>query len=134
LGQLRGSAQSHITPIRKWPDDERSKPPGIIESIWVGEKDELYLLLRVADERWQAPSSANRERVITSEEYDRTYDWVVEVVDPRTQRVVASNRYPTALWGRPSSSVVVAVERGSLFGDTQFTVWKPTISQSEESQ
>ena len=122
-----------VTPLRRWPDDEGQRPPGIIESISASADGVIFLILRVADADWQPPPGANAERSITADEYDATYDWVVQVVDPGTRRVVASTRVPTALWSRPAAGVSVRVDRAGANG-TSFTLLKPTLVEVEASK
>ena len=54
--------------IMTWPDDERQRPPAVIESIWADESGLVWLLIRDADLEWQAPARANIERIIHADE------------------------------------------------------------------
>jgi hypothetical protein len=80
--------------------DERERPNPVIESIW--EQDGLlWLVIRDADLRWEVPERANEERPHDPDEYERTYDWVVEALDPSDGTVIASRRFTQGLWARP---------------------------------
>lgn len=131
-GELRHSTpvtSGWFQEIAKWPDDERVRPPSVIESLWEDGGGLVWFLIRTADSEWEPPPRANVERVIDRAEYDRTYDWILEVVDPQTGTVLASRRYPVALWGRPPSSLLVS-KRSDDDSDAlqRFNVWLPTLS------
>lgn len=117
----------HVTPVRRWPADERLRPPGIVEWLWAGSDGRLYLLLRVADSAWTPPSNANVERRLTAEDYDLLYDWILEVVDPTARAVIASHRVSTALWGRTGSPFLAGRDPD---GGEAIVVYRPDLSYS----
>jgi len=103
----------------------------VIESIW--EREGLvWVLVRVADLDWQAPAAANRERVVGAEEYDVTFDWIIEVIDPVAGRVVATRRFRNALWGRPNSPVLTSVSHAEqMDGPMLVDIWLPRLVPRE---
>lgn len=127
-------ASPWIKPIRSWPTDETVRPPGVIESLWVDDVGRIFLVLRIADRNWAVRDQPNSERAITAEEYDRIYDWIIEVVDPESRSVIASSRFPVALWGRPSSGVLMSTHRDTTSIEPEFLVWQPTLIESERPQ
>jgi hypothetical protein len=56
-------------------------------------------------------------------EYDRRYDWMLEAIDGASGRIVASERFDRALWGRSSSSALLAtlIDGGNVPG---IDVWR----------
>ena len=111
--------------IAKWSVDERYRPASVIESF--SEDDGLlWVLFRVADTDWAVPPQANTERPISAEEYNRTFDWIIEAVDVNTGRVAASKRFPNVLWGRAPSKVFVS-SRQVVASASTFDVWLPTL-------
>jgi hypothetical protein len=106
--------------------DRRNHPSPSIESFW--EKDGfIWVLLRDADTKWKPPLGSNRERPFDLEDYNRTYDWLLEVIDPESGRVVASKRFPDFLWGRSPSPFLIS--RRSTGGSVGFDVWKPKVKE-----
>jgi hypothetical protein len=118
-----------IVPLRAWPDDWKSPPPGIIESIWTDAEGRIMLLLRVADEEWQPRTTGDAEVAFTAEEYDATYDWVIHVVDPSQRRILARLRSPTALWGRPGSDVLTSRDWRAGSEIVEFNVVQPKLTK-----
>jgi hypothetical protein len=102
--------------------DPTVRPTDVIESAW--EHDgALWTLIRVADEQWVAPIDPPRERALDPDDYDRRFDWMLEAIDAETGRVLASRRFDQAMWGRPSSSGLLAsrIDGGSTPG---IEVWR----------
>ncbi|MDZ4388306.1 MAG: hypothetical protein U0974_01065 [Gemmatimonadales bacterium] len=123
-----------IVPIRSWPYDLLSRPPGIIESIWTDEQSRVFLLLRVADKAWQPRASGNAEVAYTADEYDITYDWIIHVVDPVSRRVVARLESAAALWGRPGSGVLTSRTSTGESELVEFVVVQPRLREGGVSQ
>lgn len=113
----------------RWPADERTRPPPVIESIWE-DAGVLWVVLRDADVDWEPPppSVANVERVLQADEYERTYDWVIEAIDPANGHVIASRRFRNILWTRPPSKVLVSFRAATNAGTT-FDVWQARLRQ-----
>lgn len=116
-----------FTELETWPEDERIRPPAVIESIWAAE-GVIWLLFRVADEEWVVPERANLERSIDVDAYNATFDWVVEAVDPTSGMVLASKRFGDVLWGRAPSHVLVSHANTKAESST-FDVWQATLRE-----
>lgn len=58
----------------------------------------------------------------------RLFDWLVEVVDPGSGRVLASRRSDVGLGYRPSSRILVFLV-DTLLATVAYDVWKPTLQQ-----
>ena len=129
-GALRASIPIHtawFAETAAWPADERVRPPAVIESLWEDRDGLVWFLIRVADSHWKPRAQPNVERAVDAVEYDQTYDWMVEVVDPRSGAVLASRRYPAALWGRPPSSLLVSARAIESDEIARFDVWQPRL-------
>jgi hypothetical protein len=107
--------------------DERARPDAVIETVWE-DAGLVWVVLRDVDSAWTPPPPSNHERPLNAEEYDRTYDWVVEVVNPATGAVVASKRFADVLWSRPGSDVVVTLREATAEA-TIFDVWRGVLRQ-----
>lgn len=116
-----------FTEVAKWPMDENVRPPAVVETLWEDE-GVLWVLFRVADQNWSAPRNANEERAIDADEYNQTYDWIVEAVDPQSGLVLASRRFDSVLWGRSPSTVLVSEVDTDILS-SKFEVWRPTLHQ-----
>lgn len=112
--------------IAAWPADETNRPPAVIETLWEGDDGILWVLLRDADLEWRPPARASEERPIGADEYERTYDWVVEAIDSASGEIVASQRFRHILWGRPGSDVLVSADESTAERST-FSVWRPRL-------
>jgi hypothetical protein len=123
-----------IRPVRKWPADPSVLPPGIIESLWLDGANRIFLLLRVPAPDWHPRDAPLAEEPLTAEEYDATYDWIIQVVDPQHHQLLASTRFPTALWGRPSSAALVTVSLAEKSLEPKYEVWHPILTQGEVLQ
>jgi hypothetical protein len=114
--------------LETWPTDETQRPPAVITAMCEDvASGVVWVLLRDADLEWRPPPRAGVERAITSDEYARTYDWVLEAVDPASGNVVASKRFGHVLWARSSSNVLVS-EREIEADGSVFDVWRPSLA------
>jgi hypothetical protein len=73
------------------------RPNSMIVSLWEGD-GVLWVLTRTADAQWRRPANPGVERPHDASEYDRTFDWVLEAVDPVSAAVIAYSRFEKALW------------------------------------
>jgi hypothetical protein len=81
------------------------RPNSMIVSLW--EKDGvLWVLTQTADAQWKRPAGPAAERPHDPSEYDRTYDWILEAIDPASATVMAHRRFGAALWTAPPHFVV----------------------------
>jgi hypothetical protein len=116
---------------RTYNYDERIRPTAIIQALWVT-GGIGWVLLRDADTNWQPPARPNVERPVTAAENDRMYDWVLEAVDTKSGRVLASKRFGSALWVRPTTPLVTS--RAEQGGAVNVDVWTVALSLKEERQ
>jgi hypothetical protein len=102
--------------------DPMTRPQDVIEAAWEREQV-LWALTRVADAKWAPPATPPGESAIVPSEYDRRYDWMLEAIDGASGRIVASERFDRALWGRSSSSALLAtlIDGGNVPG---IDVWR----------
>jgi len=111
----------------KYPDSEYERPVSQIDGIWEDSRGFLWVLFLTADSDWQPPPKIQgRERDITMDDRDRSYDSVIEVIDPAAQRIVASKRFANLHWNRPASDLITS--RNMTDSNViAFDVWRPTI-------
>jgi hypothetical protein len=112
--------------------DERRQPTPIVESLWEG-SGVLFVLTRVADERWQPPADPNVERPHDAQIYSATFDWVLEAIDVETGRVLASRRLSDAYWPTLSYGRLSSLEIGAAGEVRAITVWSVHVQSQEGS-
>ena len=110
--------------------DETVRPLPLVVGLWGDEHGLVWTIVRDADVDWAPPPRANEHRPVDREQYDRTYDWVIEVVDPGSGRVLASRRFDEALWYRPPSRILVS-RADTILTIVAYDVWKPTLQQGK---
>ncbi len=108
--------------------DETVRPPPLVVGLWEEEDGLVWTIVRDADVDWEPPPRANEHRPVDREQYSRTYDWVIEVVDPSSGRVVASRRFGEWLRYRPPSRIL-ASRADTILTIVAYDVWKPTLQQ-----
>jgi hypothetical protein len=110
--------------------DERLRPDPIIEGLWQQDPGFVWVLLRDADERWEPPAEANVMRSLTSHEYSRIYDWVLEAIDPEAGTVIAAKRFDDVLWFRPPTPLLTSRSRADTLNVTH-NVWRADLMPKE---
>ena len=108
--------------------DETVRPPPLVAGLWEDEDGLVWTIVRDADVDWEPSPRANEERSIDLQERNRLYDWVIEVVDPGSERVLASRRFSETLWYRPPSRILVSPV-DTILTIVAYDVWKPTLQQ-----
>lgn len=106
--------------------DERIRPGPIIEGIWEDARGLVWVVIRDADLDWEPPARANEERALGVQDYDRLYDWVIEVVDPGSSQVIAQRRIRNVHWYRPPTGLLVSPTDTDIT-IVAFDVWEPTL-------
>jgi hypothetical protein len=90
------------------PRNERPSPN--VLAIWE-DGDILWLLSRDADAKWAPPPAVGGgERGLSADEYQRTYDWILEAVHIPSETLVATRRFDFPLSRRGHSSAVASWE------------------------
>lgn len=83
---------------------DRSLPPNpSILALRQDSAGRLWVAIRIPDEHWEEAFEPGRdpygrERPMVKD-WNRYYDTMLEVIDPRTGTVVAAKRHPRAAWG-----------------------------------
>jgi hypothetical protein len=95
--------------------------------LWEDDTGMLWVLLRDADLEWRPPPGGNTERPIDAEEYEQTYDWILEAIDPASGTIVASRRFRHILWARAGSKVLVSANSITA-NRTTYDVWQPRLT------
>ena len=108
------------------PTDLAVYPPSRVEGLWEDEDGLVWTIVRDADVDWKPPPGANEHLPFDLREYNQLFDWVIEVVDPRSGRVLASRRSRETLWYRPPSRILVSPVDTTLT-IVAYDVWKPTL-------
>jgi hypothetical protein len=111
--------------------DERARPLPLVQGIWEDEDGFLWTLVRTSDADWHPPVQANVHRAIRAAERNATYDWLLNVVDPRTGKIIATQRLSRAHDTR-SPSPYLASYRESDTTHVTHDVWRPTLTPKED--
>ena len=119
------------------PEEPSEMPRGILLALFEDEQERIWVLLRDGDPGWKPPSmeSMHLEQPVTAESYDERYDFVVEVVDPHSARVLASRRFDDALWLDQRSRLVTTLrplEDTTTF--VTFDIWKLHLQPKRSEQ
>ena len=110
------------------PTDLAVRPPSRVEGLWEDADGLVWTIVRDADVDWERPLRGNETRPLDQQEYDRLFDWVVEVVDPGSGQVLASRRYSETLWYHGPSRILVSPV-DTILTTVAYDVWKPTLQQ-----
>lgn len=113
------------------------RPRSVVQAIW--EVDGyLWVLLSDADLKWAPPpprvpeekQEPKKERIGLSDpqEDNRRADWILEVVDPKERRVVASRRFDRAVWARGSSFLFASRGVRGAWNEAALELWRPMLS------
>ena len=108
--------------------DETVRPPSLVVGLWEDEDGLVWTIVKDADLDWEPSPRANEHRPYEPGERDRLFDWVVEVVDPASGRVLASRRSDVRLGYRPPSRILVS-RVDTILATVAYDVWKPTLRQ-----
>jgi hypothetical protein len=117
-------------PSKSYPSS-MERPMPVIQAVAEDSAGFVWVLIQVADPRWKAPPT-DSERTWTPELYDSKHDWLLEVVDPRSQRVIASRRFDEPVYQAPGSSLIVTRsvrKEGQVIG---WDIWIPRLKQEKQ--
>lgn len=113
--------------------EPRVRPNPIIEALWESQ-GLLWVLIRDADSKWIPPTGPQLERAFDLEEYNKTYDSVIEVVDPKSGEIRATKRFDQALWGRAPSRLLASPRVNKQAGSVRLDVWRPEVRKMEKNR
>jgi hypothetical protein len=90
---------------------EGERPISTLDALWEDDDGLVWVLLHTADEQWRppAPSDLLHERPTDPMEQRRKYDSIVEVIDPESGRVVASERFDMQFHVHPQGRILASV-------------------------
>ena len=108
--------------------DETVRPPSRVVGLWEDEDGLVWTIVQDADVDWEPSPRANEHRPYEPGERERLFDWVVEVVDPGSGRVLASLRSDAPLRYRPPSRILVSPV-DTILTIVAYDVWRPTLQQ-----
>ena len=111
--------------------DETVRPPSRVGGLWEDEDGLVWTVVRDADVDWEPSPRANEHRPYEPGERERLFDWVIEVVDPGSGRVLASRRFGAPLWNR-SPSRILASPVDTILTVVAYDVWKPRLKGAIE--
>jgi hypothetical protein len=115
---------------RTYPADEFTRPAPIVQSLW--EKDGLiWVIVRDADQKWRAGGPG--EAAWTVARMNATYDWVVEVIEPRSGDVVASRRFDGSVVANPPQDLLASYAQTQAGVANGLDVFVPQLRQKGKS-
>ena len=113
-------------------NDEKVRPKARILQIAM-DSGLLWSVIRVADTNWKPPVGANAERPFSLQEYNQTYDWVIEAVSATSGKVLASRRFETARWGQSASPFVATREISEGVIGERVNVYRMNIKRKDRA-
>ena len=108
--------------------DETVRPPPLVDGLWEDEDGLVWIFVQDADAEWAPPPRANEERPFDLQEHSRLFDSMIEVVDPGSGRVLASQRFSEVLWFQPPSGILVS-HVDTILTVVAYDVWEFTLQQ-----
>ena len=106
-------------------------PPPMGRAIWQDEAGRVWAISQVTSAEWkpQTRVGSSREQPMPPfDVQDRNADAVVEVFDPATGALLASQRFPHYLLGNVGSNAVYAL-RAAEDGDLRVDVWQIRLTR-----
>lgn len=94
--------------VEWFPPVQGVSPPGLmqpptpsVQGTWFDKDERLWVMLRVPDARWSPQPGARSSHIGRSTKpviyWDREYDTIIELIDTRTGRLLASRRFDEAM-------------------------------------
>ena len=109
--------------------DETSKPTALFTALW--ERDGLiWTLVRDVAPDWKPP--AKTEQPWSVQSYNMEHDWVIEVVDPESGRVLATRRSAFALARVPPHNLLASYALTQTGVAAGVDIWQPELVRKEK--
>jgi hypothetical protein len=100
------------------------RPAPVLTDVWEDDAGIVWVLGQDADNDWRPMTGPDGP--LSNEEYDRSYDYILNAIHAETGRLLASRRFDNRIWTRAPSGVLVT--RGTQTVDrVAFDVWVPTL-------
>lgn len=81
----------------------RARTPPDMLGVWQESRERLWVFIRVPSETWKPAKEGERVGI---NQYDEYIDTMVEVVNPQTGELIASDRVPGVVWLVPDKGMV----------------------------
>ncbi len=119
----------------QWNYGERrasdAPPRPMLLAVWPDSAGRAWTLVRVASGQWKPPPGAGGSREVSVppfDEQDRGIDTMIEVFDPNTGALVASQRVPQFILGNVGRDTIYSL-RATDDGDLRVDVWRIRLVQ-----
>ncbi len=108
---------------------DRAPPPPRVMSMAVDDSGFVWTLISLADRAWRPVDGRDPEgKMLTVGELAERFDSIIEVLDPRTGRLLASKRFDEMLLALPRAGIAVEnVESGD--GEVFVRVWRVALTR-----
>jgi hypothetical protein len=132
-----GSRKQQVSVTSAWFKESNrlpasgQRPQPIIQAIWE-DAGLMWVLLRDADLKWRPSAAAASDGPVNDDEFEATYDSVLEAVDLNTKKVVASRRFDNLLTTHSPSALVTT--RRKVSNGLNLDVWKARLSTTKGSE
>ena len=107
----------------------REPPTPWVHGIWLDNNQLLWTMLRVPDANWAPGPGAQALRPDQQHlvDFNREYDTLIEVIDARTGRLIAAQRFDEALWKLLPGGYVTWY-REDPNGEPHLEIWQLMVS------
>jgi hypothetical protein len=107
---------------------ETGRPLATHLGLWEDPHGRVWFLTRVADEEETRIEDPHHD--VTPDTRAALYDWVLEVVEPETARVLATRRFERPVWLNPQGGIIASFARITL-DETVVTAWSASLEAEE---
>jgi hypothetical protein len=94
LREYRRSVEWFPPLLRNWSISPNTPPPTRLQQVWEDPEGRLWVKMGVADRNWRRAVRRGGPHGYTIDNDDDYLDTVIEVIEPRRGRVLASRRFP----------------------------------------
>jgi hypothetical protein len=113
------------------PPPQEAPPAPRVVSVREDDAGRLWVLISVADANWRRSArkpNASGEYAVRPTDRDLMFDTVIEVIDPKTARVIATRRIPQEVGSFIGEGTTIATYREDQTGAPGFDIWRLSLA------
>lgn len=111
----------------------QERPTPTIVSVWSSDDKLVWTLIVTADENWRQRQSITdaSEQPANPQIHDASYDYLLQAVDVRAGKIVASKRLDREIYATPPSNLLVS-HSDAGGANVVVDVWQPTLQRKKK--